>query len=81
MKLAVAIVLLLAAAQAPREQWEIVVLGIAQDGGIPQLGCQRPICQEIWAGKRKPEKVSSLGLINRRSGAAYVFDAKSGSRR
>ena len=57
------------------DRWEIVVLGIAQDGGIPQLGCERPICQEIRAGKRKPEKVSSLGLINRRSGAAYVFDA------
>ena len=74
-----ALVLLLAsvisigAAQADR--WEIVVLGIAQDGGIPQLGCQRPICQDIRAGKRKPEKVASLGLINRRTGTAYVFDA------
>ena len=55
--------------------WEVVVLGIAQDGGIPQLGCERPICREIRAGKRQPEKVSSLGLINRRTGAAYVFDA------
>lgn len=55
--------------------WEIVVLGIAQDGGIPQLGCERPICQDIRAGKRPAEKVSSLGLINRRTGAAYVFDA------
>ena len=55
--------------------WEVVVLGIAQDGGIPQLGCERPICQEIRAGTRQPEKVSSLGLINRRTGAAYVFDA------
>ncbi len=55
--------------------WELLVLGIAQDGGIPQLGCERPICQDIRAGKRQPEKVSSLGLINRRTGAAYVFDA------
>lgn len=60
---------------AQEEKWEIVVLGIAQDGGIPQLGCERPICQDIWAGRRQPEKVSSLGLINRRTGAAYVFDA------
>ena len=59
----------------PSAHWEIVVLGIAQDGGIPQLGCERPICQDIRAGKRAAEKVSSLGLINRRSGAAYVFDA------
>ena len=59
----------------PAAEWEIVVLGIAQDGGIPQLGCARPICQDIRAGKRPAEKVSSLGLINRRTGAAYVFDA------
>ena len=63
------------AAQAPADDWQIVVLGIAQDGGIPQLGCARPICDQIRAGTRKPEKVSSLGVINRRSGAAYVFDA------
>jgi len=71
---ALALVATLAASQVP-DKWEIVVLGIAQDGGIPQLGCQRPICQEIRTGKRKPEKVSSLGLINRRTGAAYVFEA------
>ena len=59
----------------PAAEWEIVVLGIAQDGGIPQLGCARPICQDIRAGKRPAEKVSSLGLINRRTGTAYVFDA------
>ncbi len=65
----------LVAAQAPPDDWQIVVLGIAQDGGIPQLGCTRPICEEIRAGRRKAEKVSSLGVINRRTGAAYVFDA------
>lgn len=59
----------------PAGEWEIVVLGIAQDGGIPQLGCVRPICQDIRAGQRPAEKVSSLGLINRRTGVAYVFDA------
>lgn len=72
---AFSLLLLAAFAQAPADRWEIVVLGIAQDGGIPQLGCERPICQDIRAGKRAPEKVSSLGLINRRTGAAYVFDA------
>jgi len=59
----------------PGGSWELVVLGIAQDGGIPQLGCERPICQDIRTGKRAPEKVSSLGLINRATGVAYVFDA------
>jgi pyrroloquinoline quinone biosynthesis protein B len=62
-------------AQAVPEPWEIVVLGVAQDGGLPQLGCTRPLCEEVRAGKRPPAKVSSLGVINRRTGAAYVFDA------
>ncbi len=52
-----------------------MVLGIAQDGGIPQLGCTSPACREIRAGKRKAEKVASLGLLNRRTGDGYLFDA------
>jgi pyrroloquinoline quinone biosynthesis protein B len=71
---AIGLLTVLVTAQAP-EDWQVVILGIAQDGGIPQLGCTRPICEDIYAGKRKAEKVSSLGVINRRTGAAYVFDA------
>ncbi len=56
-------------------QWELVVLGIAQDAGIPHLGCEKGVCSDIKAGKRKPEKVACLGLRERASGAAYLFDA------
>lgn len=55
--------------------WQLVVLGIAQDAGIPQLGCEQELCRSIRAGKRKPERVSSLGLVNRRTGRSYLFDA------
>jgi pyrroloquinoline quinone biosynthesis protein B len=55
--------------------WELVVLGIAQDAGIPHLSCGQNICAAIRAGKRRPEKVSSLGLVDRASGRAYLFDA------
>jgi pyrroloquinoline quinone biosynthesis protein B len=55
--------------------WELVVLGIAQDAGIPHLGCQQALCQSIRAGRRPPERVSSLGLVNRTRDRAYVFDA------
>lgn len=64
-----------AASQPPAPDWELVVLGIAQDGGLPQLGCTRPLCQDVRAGRRKPEKVSSLGVVDRRTGQAYLFDA------
>ena len=72
-------VLALAAAQtpapAPASGWELVVLGIAQDAGIPQLGCDQPLCKSIRDGKRKPERVASLGLVNRALRRSYVFDA------
>lgn len=60
---------------APSASWELVVLGIAQDAGIPHLNCQQALCASIRAGTRPPERVSSLGLIDRVSGRAYLFDA------
>lgn len=59
----------------PPVNWELVVLGIAQDAGIPQLNCQQPLCVSIRAGKRHAERVASLGLIDRASGRAFLFDA------
>jgi pyrroloquinoline quinone biosynthesis protein B len=61
--------------QAPKADWQLVVLGVAQDAGIPHLGCQQPLCVSIRDGKRRAEKVASLGLRDRVSGRAYVFDA------
>ncbi|MEW5982274.1 MAG: MBL fold metallo-hydrolase [Acidobacteriota bacterium] len=55
--------------------WELVVLGIAQDAGIPHLRCLDPPCSDIRAGRRKAEKVSSIGVIDHASGQAYLFDA------
>ena len=55
--------------------WELVVLGIAQDAGIPQLGCEQPLCRSIRAGKRRPERVASLGVVNTALNRAYLFDA------
>ena len=62
-------------AQTSDAKWELVVLGIAQDAGIPHLSCEQPLCAAIRAGKRRAERVSSLGLIDRVSGRAYLFDA------
>lgn len=54
-------------------QWEIVVLGVAQDAGFPHLGCNRPCCTE--KRKHKPERVSCIGVRNPDTGEAYLFDA------
>lgn len=63
---------------APAERvpdWRLVVLGIAQDAGIPHLGCSQSLCASIHAGRRPRERVASVGLIERHSGRAYLFDA------
>ena len=60
---------------SPAGEWRLVVLGIAQDAGIPQLGCNEGVCRLIHEGKRKAERVASLGLVNSTVGRAYLFDA------
>ena len=76
---AILLILLAGCVQArperPEGGWKLVVLGVAQDGGMPHAGCARPPCSEVRAGKRRPERVSCLGLVNREFGAAWLFDA------
>ena len=46
---------------------ELFVLGIAQDGGLPHLGCERECCEEARASGRV-EYPASLGIVDRRGG-------------
>lgn len=62
------------ASQTPKG-WQLVVLGIAQDGGMPHAGCTKSPCVDARAGKRPAEKVSCVGLMNRELGLAYIIDA------
>jgi pyrroloquinoline quinone biosynthesis protein B len=55
--------------------WELVVLGRAQDAGIPHLSCTQAACVERRAGTRPAERVASLGLRHTGTGRAYLFDA------
>lgn len=55
--------------------WELVVLGRAQDAGIPQLGCTQAACVDRREGRKPIERVASLGLRNTQTGRAFLFDA------
>lgn len=55
--------------------WEVEVLGVAQDAGIPHLGCESGVCGEIRAGRDHGERVSCIGLRHKGTGASYIFDA------
>jgi pyrroloquinoline quinone biosynthesis protein B len=51
----------------------LVVLGIAQDGGVPQAGSQD---HPGWEDASRRERVVSLGLVDPRgAGARYLFEA------
>lgn len=53
----------------------ITVLGIAQDAGFPQAGCQKECCASAWQHFRERRMVSCLGLVDPRTGQAWLFDA------
>ena len=71
--------LALLAAQGPHSTRaaavEAVVLGIAQDGGVPHLGCRQPLCVEARRDPSKRQLVASLGLIDHAAGRRFVIDA------
>ena len=58
----------------PLKQY-ITVLGIAQDGGYPHIGCQKTCCQSIYKGSSKRKSVVSLGLVDKEIKGKWIFEA------
>ena len=54
---------------------EAVVLGIAQDGGVPHAGCHQKLCSEARKDPSKRRLVASLGLFDRTAGKRFLVDA------
>ena len=67
--------LTLSARPAAPSPVEAVVLGIAQDGGVPHLGCRQPLCVRARRDPSAARRVASLGLVDRRAGRRFVVDA------
>ena len=63
--------------KAPEEKQSqyITVLGIAQDGGYPQAGCNAEHCLRHWRGEENKRQVVSLGLTDQASGQNWLFEA------
>lgn len=53
----------------------MLVLGTAQDGGVPQIGCEEARCVEARGDNRSRRLVTSLLLADPRSGQRWLFDA------
>src|SRR5262249_33939562 len=62
------------AGKDPPSPVEAVVLGIAQDGGVPQANCQA-YCEEVRKDPSKRRLVASLGLIDKAAGMRFLIDA------
>lgn len=82
-RLAAAVLLLLAACATtpmtplppPSTNPYTLVLGIAQDGGYPQAGCNRFDCAEAWHSLDKRHRVASLAIIDPQSNQRWILDA------
>ncbi|MFK8060524.1 MAG: MBL fold metallo-hydrolase [Polaribacter sp.] len=53
----------------------ITVLGTAQDGGYPHIGCQKECCATVYSGINKRKNVVSLGLVDTENKQKWLFDA------
>jgi pyrroloquinoline quinone biosynthesis protein B len=63
-----------ASTPAPTNPYAIV-LGIAQDGGYPQAGCNRPDCIAVWRNPTLRQRVASLAIVDPQSHQRWIIDA------
>ncbi|MFC2079190.1 MBL fold metallo-hydrolase [Candidatus Bipolaricaulota bacterium] len=54
---------------------EVMILGTAQDGGIPQLGCDCSHCRAAWEDDSERRLVASLGIVDHEAKAYWLVDS------
>ncbi|NML23106.1 pyrroloquinoline quinone biosynthesis protein PqqB [Pseudoflavitalea sp. G-6-1-2] len=60
---------------APLPSAFLVVLGIAQDAGYPQIGCEKDCCKSYWEGKESRKYSTCLALVDKTSNRYWIFEA------
>lgn len=53
----------------------IIILGIVQDAGYPQLGCQKNCCEKVWKNKQYKKYVVSFALVDWINKKWWLFEA------
>ncbi len=53
----------------------LVVLGVAQDAGYPQIGCTKECCSSYWKGQEEKKHVTCLALVDRKANQYWLFEA------
>lgn len=54
---------------------QVILLGNAQDAGVPQAGCGCENCRAAWADAEQRKRVSALGLLDTEAGEWFLIDA------
>ena len=62
------------AVEPPAAGPRAVVLGIAQDGGVPHIGCRQDLCAAARRDPSRRQRVASIGLVDT-DGARFLIDA------
>ncbi len=53
----------------------ILVLGVAQDGGYPHMGCTKKCCEKAWKNETNKRHVVSLALVDPKTKKWWLFEA------
>jgi pyrroloquinoline quinone biosynthesis protein B len=62
-------------APAPPPGIAAILLGTAQDGGLPQAGCECAHCRAARADSAQRRRVACLGLVDRTARQSWLIDA------
>jgi hypothetical protein len=52
----------------------LVLLGAAQDAGVPQTGCSCRNCSDVWAGAAPRQFAVSAALVDAESSSFWLLD-------
>jgi len=61
--------------QASKSNAYIVVLGIAQDAGYPQINCEKEYCAEAWENSSLQKKPACLAIVDPSTKEQWIVDA------
>jgi len=53
---------------------QMLLLGVAQDAGVPQTGCNCTNCSAAWAGTMPRQFAVSAALIDPQSSSYWLID-------
>lgn len=73
--LLIAVAILIFSLVSKAQKPYVAVLGIGQDAGVPQMGCDSPFCQKAWKNPNLRQMVSSIALVNPATKERWIFDA------